>query len=65
VLGSRHADLPAAVSGWTRLATVRSVKRRKAIKLAARGRTYRHVLLWITGLPPGGGAVKVSELQVR
>jgi hypothetical protein len=65
VLGSHHTDLPTALSGWKRLGAARNVKRRKAVKLAARGRTYRHLLLWVAALPRGGGPVKVTELQLR
>ena len=65
VYGADGAAAPKALSGWTKLATVKNVKRVKAVKLDAAGRAYRHVLLWITSLPPKGGAVEVSELSLR
>jgi hypothetical protein len=65
VYGAAGAATPKALSGWTKLATVKNVKRVKAVKLDASGRAYRHVLLWITSLPPKGGAVEVSELSLR
>jgi len=65
VYGAAGATTPKALSGWTKLATVKNVKRVKAVKLDASGRAYRHVLLWITSLPPKGGAVEVSELSLR
>ena len=65
VYGADRATAPKAISGWTQLAAVKNVKRVKAVKLAAAGRAYRHVLLWITSLPPKGGAVEVSELSLR
>ena len=65
VYGAAGAATPNALSGWTKLATVKNVKRVKAVKLDASGRAYRHVLLWITSLPPKGGAVEVSELSLR
>ena len=65
VYGAAGAGTPKALSGWTKLATVKNVKRVKAVKLDASGRAYRHVLLWITSLPPKGGAVEVSELSLR
>ena len=65
VYGADGAAAPKALSGWTKLATVENVKRVKAVKLDAAGRAYRHVLLWITSLPPKGGAVEVSELSLR
>jgi len=65
VYGAAGAGTPKALSGWTKLATVKNVKRVKAVKLDASGRAYRHVLLWITSLPPKGGTVEVSELSLR
>jgi len=65
VYGAAGAATPKALSGWTKLATVKNVKRVKAVKLDASGRAYRHVLLWITSLPPTGGTVEVSELSLR
>jgi len=65
VYGAAGAATPEALSGWTKLATVKNVKRVKAVKLDASGRAYRHVLLWITSLPPKGGAVEVAELSLR
>ena len=65
VYGAAGAATPEALSGWTKLATVKNVKRVKAVKLDASGRAYRHVLLWITSLPPKGGTVEVSELSLR
>ena len=65
VYGADGAAAPKALGGWTKLATVKNVKRVKAVKLDAAGRAYRHVLLWITSLPPKGGAVEVSELSLR
>jgi hypothetical protein len=65
VYGADGAAAPKALSGWTKLATVKNVKRVKAVKLDATARAYRHVLLWITSLPPEGGAVEVSELSLR
>ena len=65
VYGADGAAAPKALSGWTQLATVKNVKRVKAVKLDASGRSYRHVLLWITSLAPKGGAVEVSELSLR
>jgi hypothetical protein len=31
----------------------------------AEGDRYRHLLLWVTSLPPGGGPVKVAEVRLR
>jgi hypothetical protein len=65
VYGSDRATAPPTLDGGTKLGERAGVKRTQGIRLDAGGRPYRHVLLWITALPPEGGAVKVAELQLR
>ena len=59
------AELPAEISdpAWTRVASVPDVGAREPIDLDTAGRRSRHVLLWITRLPPGG-QVKISEIAL-
>jgi hypothetical protein len=46
---------------WRRVATVAHVDRSQRIDLATAGQRSRHVLLWITSLPPSG-RVEIEEL---
>jgi hypothetical protein len=63
VYGASRKRVPRSLDGWTRLGAKASVTRKT--NLALGGNRYRHLLLWITSLPPGGGAVKVSEVRLR
>jgi hypothetical protein len=65
ILGSGARTAPQRIEDWTELGRVATVRRVKGVALDPRGRTYRHVLLWITSLPPSGGAVRISELTLH
>ncbi|HEY4280267.1 MAG TPA: protein kinase [Conexibacter sp.] len=59
-------DVPANITdpGWKKVATVPSVTARDTIRLDTGGSRSTHALLWITGLPPNGSSVEISELQL-
>ncbi|MDO8211432.1 protein kinase [Conexibacter sp. CPCC 206217] len=59
-------DVPAGIDdpAWRRVATVPSVGSRQEITLESGGERSRHVLLWITRLPPGGDHVEISEIAL-
>jgi eukaryotic-like serine/threonine-protein kinase len=63
VYGAKGTRAPRSLAGWTRLGAKTNVRR--TTSLALTGDRYRRLLLWITALPPGGGAIKVSELRLR
>src|SRR5438093_868480 len=48
--------------GWTKLASLRNVRRRQSVRLDTNGRSYRYYLVWITALPPGQSRVEISDL---
>jgi tRNA A-37 threonylcarbamoyl transferase component Bud32 len=50
--------------GWTKLATIDNVPRRKQVKLDTKGRAYVFYLVWITKLPPGAPNVKLADLAL-
>jgi len=58
--------LPSTVpgSGWKLVASVPSVSSKQTIDLDTAGQRARWVLLWITGLPPDGDKVEISELSL-
>lgn len=58
--------LPPTVTdpAWRRVAPATTVDRRQRIDLAAGGRRSRHVLLWITSLPPDRRSVAIHELRL-
>jgi hypothetical protein len=55
---------PATITdpGWTHLATRRSLARKTTIGLAPK--SWRYVLVWVTGLPAGAHRAAISELQL-
>lgn len=59
-------DLPESVDdpAWRRVASVGSVDARQTIDLTSDGEEARHVLLWITRLPPGGDHVEINEIAL-
>ena len=65
VYGAKGTRAPHSLDGWTRLGVKATVKRNTRVALDAARNRYRHLLLWITSLPPSGGAVKVSEVRLR
>jgi hypothetical protein len=65
VYGAKGTRAPHSLDGWMRLGAKATVKRNTRVPLDAARNRYRHLLLWITSLPPGGGAVKVSEVRLR
>jgi tRNA A-37 threonylcarbamoyl transferase component Bud32 len=50
--------------GWTKLATLDNVPRRKQIPLDTKGRAHVFYLVWITKLPPGAANVKIADLAL-
>jgi eukaryotic-like serine/threonine-protein kinase len=65
VYGARRTRTPRSLDGWTKLGAKAGVKRNTSVALDAEGDRYRHLLLWVTSLPPGGGPVKVAEVRLR
>jgi hypothetical protein len=65
IYGSARRRVPGTLEGWTKLGSSAHVKRTQGIPLDAAGHRFRHVLVWITALPPEGGAVKLSEVLLR
>ena len=63
VYGAKAAKAPRSLHGWTKLGAIARTTRKTSLALA--GNRSRHLLLWITSLPPGGGAVKISEVRLR
>jgi serine/threonine-protein kinase len=57
-------ETPATIEGWTPVGRPVDVGETERLPLDTGGREYRHYLLWITALPPGGKAA-VSELSLR
>ncbi|MDO8184471.1 protein kinase [Conexibacter sp. JD483] len=59
-------DVPESIDdpAWRRVAAATRVGAKQAIDLDSAGQEARHVLLWITALPPGGDNVKISEIQL-
>jgi serine/threonine-protein kinase len=59
-------DVPRSIDdpAWRRVAPATRVGARQSIDLDSAGQEARHVLLWITRLPPGGDNAKVSEIQL-
>ncbi|MDW5597025.1 protein kinase [Conexibacter stalactiti] len=59
-------DVPESIDdpAWRRVASVDSVDARQPIDLASDGEEARHVLLWITRLPPGGEHVEINEIAL-
>jgi serine/threonine-protein kinase len=59
-------DVPESIDdpAWRRVASVESVDGRQAIDLASDGAEARHVLLWITRLPPDREHVEISEIAL-
>ncbi len=59
-------DVPETIEdpAWRRVAPATRIGAKQSIDLDSAGQRARHVLLWITQLPPGGDSVKVSELQL-
>lgn len=57
--------LPRALEdpSWRKVGTAAEVARRATIDLDTAGQRSRHVLVWITSLPPGG-QVQISEIQL-
>jgi eukaryotic-like serine/threonine-protein kinase len=49
---------------WKQVATVAKVAGRQTISLDTAGQRSRHVLLWITKLPPGHDRAEISELML-
>jgi serine/threonine-protein kinase len=58
------AGAPGQDSEWTKLAAVPTAGTKQQFKFASNTTRYRHYLLWITALPPGGDDVKVSEIAL-
>jgi hypothetical protein len=65
VYGAGAIKAPRALDGWTKLGAKQAVKRNARVALDAKREGYRHILLWVTSLPPGGGAVKIADVRVR
>jgi hypothetical protein len=65
VYGSNRNRAPLSLAGWTKLGSRTGVKRTQGIRLDSAGTRFRHVLVWVTALPPGGGGVKLSEVTLR
>lgn len=59
-------DVPESIDdpAWRRVASVASVGKRETIELATGDEASRHVLLWITRLPPGGDSVEIREIYL-
>lgn len=59
------ADLPAQVTdpAWTKVASFTDARPRQPVDLDTAGARSRHVLLWITRLPPGG-QVEIREVAL-
>jgi serine/threonine-protein kinase len=59
-------DVPRSIDdpAWRNVAPPTRVDRRQSIDLDSAGQRARHVLLWITQLPPGGDSVEISEIQL-
>lgn len=49
-------------AGWQKLAFFQAMQPTTKAKLATRGVHYRQYLIWVTKLPPGKTAVKISEV---
>lgn len=49
---------------WRRVASVADVGKRQTIELETGDEPTRHVLLWITRLPPGGDSVEIREISL-
>jgi hypothetical protein len=54
--------LPA--DGWMKVASIDGAQRRTVVDLDTAGQAYRYYLVWITKLPPTGGKVEISELDL-
>ena len=50
--------------GWVKLASVADATGLQAFKFATNETRFRHYLLWITQLPPGGDSVEVGEITL-
>ncbi len=50
--------------GWKRVAAIDDAQRRTVVDLDTARRPYRYYLVWITKLPPSGGRVSISELDL-
>jgi eukaryotic-like serine/threonine-protein kinase len=50
--------------GWRQVGTLAEVGRRESVRLNTGGRAYRYYLVWITGLPPNGSRVEISDLAL-
>jgi serine/threonine protein kinase len=52
------------LTGWTKVATLRDVKRSQQVHLDTAGRRFRYYLVWIEQLPPNGTKVEISDLAL-
>ncbi len=50
--------------GWTQLAQIPTVQRRRRSRSPRRKTGYRYYLVWITGLPPGKMIVFLNEIAL-
>lgn len=59
-------DVPRSIDdpAWRRVAPPTRFGGRQAVDLDSAGQEARHVLLWITQLPPGGDSVEISEIAL-
>ncbi len=68
VYGSAAPDAPTGAPGqdptWTKLDSTGSAIRKQQFNFDDNTVRYRHYLLWITALPPGGHEVKIAEIAL-
>ncbi len=68
VYGAAAATAPTGAPGddpgWVKLAAVTDAGPKQAFKFAGNTTRYRHYLLWITALPPGGDHVEIAEITL-
>ena len=55
--------VPPSIDGWTPVSRPFVAEDEQQVELDTRGRAYRHYLVWITELPPGGQAA-IAELSL-